>query len=120
MTTIRLVNSPLRCRCGERMIVETDVDGAETHVCLECDRRVVIDRDGFGYEPWKLEHCKRCSRPVIWASTLRGKRIPLDLKPSPAGRYQLQTGKQGLEASYVPMRRSNLRTNHRDTCEVAS
>lgn len=70
----------------------------------------------------KVEHCrtKECGKPIIWAETGTGKRMPVDADPVPGGNIAL-----GLEAGVVkatvikPHRafgRRDLRMPHFATC----
>jgi hypothetical protein len=36
--------------------------------------------------------CRSCGAPIIWAITDRGKRLPLDAMPNPAGNVRLTGG----------------------------
>lgn len=37
-----------------------------------------------------VDYCKSCKRPIMWAATLpRGRMMPLDLYPDPAGNVAL-------------------------------
>jgi hypothetical protein len=34
---------------------------------------------------WKVEECRSCYRPIIWAVTVRGKSMPVDAEPPTQG-----------------------------------
>lgn len=38
---------------------------------------------------WAMGECRFCGRPVIWAQTAAGRRMPVDAEPNPAGNVAL-------------------------------
>lgn len=38
-------------------------------------------------------HCSSCSAPILWAETARGKRMPIDPRPSDVGNVLLIVGR---------------------------
>lgn len=43
-------------------------------------------------EQYRVSECKRCKAEIVWARTGRGKKLPLDAKPSSAGVFILEGG----------------------------
>lgn len=42
-------------------------------------------------------HCPRCNTPIFWADTIKGKKMPMDSQPDPAGTFKL-TNRPGQNA----------------------
>ena len=42
-----------------------------------------------------MEPCKFCKAPVIWGTTRKGKRMPLDASPSTNGEFSLSEEERG-------------------------
>lgn len=43
-----------------------------------------------GPMPFKVGKCSSCGRPVIWAETEKGRRMPMDAEPKEAGAFLLE------------------------------
>lgn len=55
------------------------------------DLRPVRDGDAQGDRPmfWQTAQCRSCQAEVIWTVTAKGKRMPVDATPNPAGNVVL-------------------------------
>lgn len=47
-----------------------------------------------------MAKCSSCGAWVLWAFTPRGKRIPVDARPDPAGKVVLARSDRGVEALF--------------------
>jgi hypothetical protein len=63
-------------------------------------------RDRRGRQHGSVQSCRDCKRPMRWAANQNGKRIPLDVEPTPAGDNVLIT--QGGWALTVQIRDPDL------------
>jgi hypothetical protein len=67
-----------------------------------------------------MPKCRNCGRPIIWAKTPRGKRMPLDASPSPEGTLCLVADLISfLKSVHLEMLRGDgtpLYTSHFQTC----
>jgi len=70
----------------------------------------------------RVEHCKSCHAPIVWAGTASGKLMPVDVDSSPAGNLRLEYTDAGeLVAEVVPAGSQDaLRTSHFATCPNAA
>lgn len=61
--------------------------------------------------------CRSCRAPIVWARTLKGRRIPLDPEPGPAGNLVINDGVAITAPADAP---AGIRfTSHFATCEFA-
>jgi hypothetical protein len=61
--------------------------GELTGLHLPGDLRLLRPEDARGDRPifWQTAQCRSCKAEVIWADTAKGKRMPVDATPNPAG-----------------------------------
>lgn len=90
--------------------------------------RSVADRPPTS--PWSTSACRSCGALVVWAITPRGKRMPVDVEPSPAGNVVLVDPEDPTdpprvvllhtesERATVPVEK--LHTSHFATCTHAA
>lgn len=66
--------------------------------------------------------CRSCGASIIWAETAAGKRMPVDVEPSPAGNVALEPrpGLDPLATVNEPLFASSLRKSHFATCPNAA
>lgn len=74
----------------------------------------------MSYRPRRVSKCKLCEAYVVWATTIRGKKMPIDEKPSDTGGWALQyvddePRTQRVWESYTGPRH----TTHFETCPYA-
>jgi len=68
----------------------------------------------------KVDTCRSCDAPIIWAQTVRGRSQPIDAAPDPAGTLRLEArpGRPPLASVVSPRLRFGLklRLPHHATC----
>ncbi|MEU6387686.1 hypothetical protein ABZ847_29485 [Streptomyces bauhiniae] len=73
---------------------------------------------------YPTEPCRSCSAQIIWATTERGKTMPVNAEPEPGGNVQLVEQYGQLTAVVVPAKRAfgrtTLRMSHFVTCPNAA
>lgn len=80
----------------------------------------------MGEQPFRIESCRSCYRPIIWAITERAKRMPVDPEPTKGGNIQLDWRPGGAAplARVLPVAKqfgkTNLRKSHFATCPNAA
>lgn len=70
------------------MTTECD-HGLTADTCADCQRLPAHEA------PADLADCRSCGAPVIWTVTSKGKRMPVDAEPNPAGNVVLQSQPEG-------------------------
>lgn len=73
-------------------------------------------------EGFDVQACRSCGRPIVWASTVTQRSMPVDADPSPGGTIELTATGHGVYASVVTVRDSAepmRRTSHFATCPQA-
>jgi hypothetical protein len=74
---------------------------------------------------WKVEECRSCNKPVIFALTDKGKHMPLDAYPSPDGTLKLFRDESGevrctvVKPAHLQYGRRDLRKSHFASCPEA-
>ncbi len=65
----------------------------------------------------KTAECRSCGEPVIWTTTSKGKRMPVDAEPSSEGTFDLQEDGDTVNAAWAPKGSSpDLHLSHFSTC----
>lgn len=51
--------------------------------------------------PGTAKECRSCKRLIVWVKTSRGKSMPCDISPDPAGTFYLFRKSDRIEAEHV-------------------
>ena len=70
--------------------------------------------DGMGSSEWandehrvgaetcaRVEVCRACGAPIVWASTVHGRAMPIDADPDPDGNIELVADAKGRTVAHV-------------------
>ncbi len=63
-----------------------------------------------------MAKCRTCEAPILWASTVNGKQMPLDEEPSPSGTFCYSGGKTWVETLEDRAALRPTYTSHFATC----
>jgi hypothetical protein len=75
-----------------------------------------------GEPRYRIDDCRSCRAPVIWAQTVNGKAQPVDAQPSDGGNIRLQPGLPGKPPRAIVVTpklafgQTALRKPHHMTC----
>jgi hypothetical protein len=64
--------------------------------------------------------CRSCGAPVLWLKTMRGKTMPVDAEPHPAGTIDVHEGVAYMVPGDVPVPGRPLYRSHFVTCPEAA
>jgi hypothetical protein len=74
---------------------------------------------------WPIERCRSCDAPIIWATSVNGKAMPINAEPVENGNVALQP-RQGMGPLAVVLSvakrfgRTDLHTSHHSNCPQAN
>ena len=103
----------------------TDASFARVTQRIQTELRRKATRADVTTEGYRIEACRSCNAPVIWAATNGGKTMPVDAEPVDDGNVELRPGRYGGGAvatvlSGPPLfAPSPLRKSHFATCPQA-